>query len=366
MVIEHAIESAGLREIRDKILAGQRLSAEDGLYLYQCPDINALGHLANMVRERLNGSRVFWVRNVHINYTNICANQCLFCAFHARADGPEPYVLSPEDVQSRLMACGEEPLGEVHVVGGVNPQLSYGYYLNLIRTVKETRPEARVKAFTMVELAQICNVAAKPLPAVLKDLKRAGLDCCPGGGAEVFSERLHARLFPRKISGDQWMDVARGVHRAGLPTNATMLYGHLETPQEKVEHLLRLRQLQDETNGFLAFVPLAFHPENTQLAHIPPRTGLQDLREIAVSRLMLDNFPHIKAYWVMLSPEVAQIALWWGADDVDGTIVKEEIAHQAGARTPPGLTCEKLIERIAEAGRRPVQRDGLYNEVRDG
>lgn len=366
MAIEHAIEAEGLAGIRDKILAGQRLSAEDGLRLYQSADINALGHLANMVRERLHGNRVWWVRNVHINYTNICANKCLFCAFHARAGGPEPYVLSPDEVRTRLRACGDEPLGEVHVVGGVNPQLPYDYYLNLVRTVKETRPEACVKAFTMVELAQIREVAGKPLPAVLNDLKQAGLDCCPGGGAEVFSERLRAELFPRKLSGDQWMHIARQVHEAGIPTNATMLYGHLESPQEKVEHLIRLRQLQDETHGFLAFVPLVFHPENTQLAHLPSCTGLQDLREIAVSRLMLDNFAHIKAYWVMLSPEVAQIALWWGADDVDGTIVKEEIVHQAGARTPAGLTCDELIRRITEAGRKPVQRDALYNEVRDG
>jgi aminodeoxyfutalosine synthase len=366
MLRRRPLESAGLADIRDKVLVGERLSSEDGARLYACEDINALGHLANFVRERLHGDRTYFVRNIHLNYTNVCASRCLFCAFHAKEGGAEPYVLTPDDLRSRLEEFPWGPLREVHIVGGVNPDLPYSYYLDLLRSAKQAQPQAHVKAFTMVELAQIRRAAGKPMATVLKELKQAGLDCCPGGGAEVFSARVRAALFPRKPTANRWLQIARIAHRVGVPGNATMLYGHIETPKEKVQHLIRLRALQDETHGFQAFVPLAFHPEKTGLAHLPAPTGLQDLREIAVARLMLDNFPHIKAYWVMLSVEVAQVALWYGADDVDGTIVQEQIAHSAGARTPAGLRREELIRRILEAGRRPVERDGLYREVEDG
>jgi len=356
----------GLEDIHAKVLAGERLSFSDGVRLYRS-GLSAVGYLANIVRERLNGSRAYYIRNQHINYTNVCNKHCKFCYFakNPKEGGPEPYTLSLDEVRAALRRYRDVPITEVHMVGGINPRLPYSYYLDLLRTVQDERPGVHIKAFTAVELVEIARVARKPLVEVLEELKAAGLASVPGGGAEVLSERVHAALHPKKLSGAQWMQVAREVAAAGLPQYATMLYGHIETLEERVDHLVRLRELQDETGHFLAFTPLAFHPEGTYLEHLPPPTGRDDLRNLAVARLMLDNFPHIKSFWIMNTPQISQVSLWYGADDIDGTIHEYEITYAEGefGNKRQVLTRHQLIRNIVEAGRIPVERDSLYREV---
>ncbi|HKY31492.1 MAG TPA: aminofutalosine synthase MqnE [Candidatus Polarisedimenticolia bacterium] len=361
--MQAAMARAGLEDIQRKVLEGQRLSGDDGLRLYACPDLNVLGHLANTVRERRHGDVCWYVRNQHINYTNVCNKDCKFCAFYVRPGDPAGYTLSVEDVRRRVEEQIHEPITEVHMVAGINPRLPYEYYLDIIRAVKSVRPEVMVKAYTMIEIAEIVRVARKPLEQVWADLKEAGLGSLPGGGAEVLSDRVHDALFRLKQTPAEWLDMARSAHRAGLRSNATMLYGHVETPAERVEHFLKLREVQDETGGFLTFIPLAFHPENTEMPEHPPTTGIDDLKQIAIARLMLDNFEHVKSFWIMVSPAISQTSLWYGADDIDGTIIREEITHAAGARTPQALTRTELVGLIREAGRRPVERDALYRPV---
>ncbi|MBI3449314.1 MAG: aminofutalosine synthase MqnE [Acidobacteria bacterium] len=362
-LFEPALDRAGLSSIYRKVLDGTRLTGDDGLALSACHDVNALGYMANLVRERKSGNLCYFVRNQHINYTNICNKDCSFCAFYVRAKDPSGYVLWPDDVRQRVLEQMEEPVTEIHMVAGINPRLPYEYYLDIVRAVKETRPAVTVKAFTMIELAEIARVARKPREEVFADLKAAGLGSLPGGGAEVLSDRVHREIFPLKLSPAEWLDWARAAHLAGLRSNATMLYGHIETAAERVEHLLKLRDLQDETNGFLTFIPLAFHPENTEMAQLPPTSGLLDLKQIAISRLMLDNFEHVKSFWIMVTPPVSQLTLWYGADDIDGTILREEITHAAGARTPQALTRNELVDLVKEAGREPVERDPLYRII---
>jgi aminodeoxyfutalosine synthase len=361
--LRRRIGRAGLDDLLGKVEGGERLTVEDGCRLYRHPDLTAVGALADRVRERLHGDRVYWVRNQHINYTNVCNKGCRFCAFQARPKDPRGYVLDPEQVRERVREHLDRPIREIHMVAGINPRLPYSYYLDILQAVRELRPEVQIKAFTMIELDQIARVARRPLAEVLPELKAAGLAAVPGGGAEVFADDVHEELFRAKLDSTQWMEVARAVHAAGIPSNATLLYGIGESVEDKARHLARLRELQDETGGILAFIPLAFHPYGTEMDHLPPPTGVQDLREIALARLMLDNVPHVKAYWIMLSPEVAQIALWYGASDVDGTVLREEIVHEAGAETPQALTHEGLMGLIREAGRTPVERDALYGEV---
>ena len=361
--MQAAITRAGLEEIHRKVEDGTRLTGDDGLRLYACHDINALGYLANIVRERKNGNRCYYVRNLHINYTNVCNKDCKFCAFYVRLNDPAGYTLSPEDVRRRVEEQIHEPITEIHMVAGINPRLPYEYYLDIIRAVKSVRPDVMVKAYTMIEIAEIVRVARKPLEEVWADLKEAGLGSLPGGGAEVLSDRVHHELFRLKQTPAEWLEMARSAHRAGLRSNATMLYGHIETHAERVEHLLKLRQVQDETGGFLTYIPLAFHPENTEMADLPGTTGLDDLKQLAIARLMLDNFDHIKSFWIMVSPQISQVSLWYGADDIDGTIIREEITHAAGARTPQGLTQAQLTAMIRETGRVPVERDPLYRPV---
>jgi aminodeoxyfutalosine synthase len=269
--------------------------------------------------------------------------------------------MSIEDVRAKLRQYRHLPIREVHMVAGINPKLPYQYYVDLVRAVKEERPERHVKAFTMVELVEIARVGKKSVAEVLADLKEAGLGSLPGGGAEVFSDRVRQEIFPLKIGRREWQEIARTAHGMGLKSNATMLYGHLETVEEKVDHLIQLRELQDETGGFMTFIPLAFHPLNTEMDDLPMTTGSEDLRHLALGRLLLDNFPHVKAFWIMISPPVSQVSLWYGADDVDGTIVEEKITHAAGARTVMELTQSELIAMILEAGRIPVERDTVYN-----
>lgn len=361
-VLERA-RTAGLGAIGEKVLAGERLTRADGLALYHTDAIHVLGELANLVRERLHGDLAYFNVNQHVNYTNYCNKFCQFCSFDRLPGQEGAYCLTPEQVGEKIRAQLHEPVTEVHMVAGVWPKIPYEYYLDIVRAAKEARPEIHVKAFTMVELDQIRKVAKKPFEEVLVELREAGLGSCPGGGAEIFADRVHREGYSMKIDGNEWLDLARSVHRAGLRTNCTMLHGHIETPEERVDHLDRLRTLQDETNGFQTYIPLSFHPENNEWSHLPGPTALDELREIAIGRLMLDNIPHVKAYWIMLSIPVAQLALSWGADDVDGTVVEEHIYHDAGAETPQQVMREELVQWITEAGRIPVERDTLYNVV---
>lgn len=359
------IEAAGLTKIYDKVMAEERLSGEDALALYQNPDLNAVGWLANIVRERKSGDLTYYVRNQHINYTNVCNKGCKFCAFYAQKGGPDPYTMSIEEVQNRLRMHLDVPIKEVHMVAGINPKLPYQYYLDLLRAVKAVRPGVHIKAFTCVEIAEIQRQANKPLPEVFAELREAGLDSLPGGGIEILSERVHMELFGRKLSGDQWMEISKAAAEAGLTQYATMLYGHIETLPERVEHLVKMRALQDETGHFVTFTPLSFHPEGTQLADLPHPTGDGDLRNIAISRLMLDNFAHVKTFWIMNTPQVSQLAQWYGADDLDGTIHEYEITYKDGEQgnKQQVLTRPQLVELIVEAGRIPVERDSFYNQV---
>ncbi len=362
-IFEQEIARAGLADIEAKIRANERLSADDGLRLYASPDLPALAYLANRVREQLHGDATYYVRNQHINYTNVCNKLCKFCSFYVKPKDERGYVLTPQQVQQRVLEYGDAPITEIHMVGGVNPKLPYSYYLEVLQAMKEARPAAHLKAFTMIELAQIQRAAKKPLEQVLADLKAAGLESLPGGGAEVFSERVHETLFWTKSDSDDWLRIAATAHKAGLPTNATMLYGHVENTEEKVYHLTRLRDVQDETGGFLAYVPLSFHPERTEIDHLPGPTGALDLKEIAIGRLMLDNFPHVKTFWIMNTIEISQVALWYGANDIDGTIMDYEITRRSFEETQQRLTQQQLLDRIVEAGRKPVERDSLYSIV---
>jgi aminodeoxyfutalosine synthase len=359
------IEAAGLTAIYDKVMAGERLSYDDGLTLWLNPNLNAVGSLANIVRERMNGNTTYYVRNQHINYTNVCNKGCKFCAFYAQKGGPDPYTMSIDEVQNRLRMHLDVPIKEVHMVAGINPKLPYQYYLDLLRAVKQVRPGVHIKAFTCVEIAEIWRQADKPIDEVFADLREAGLDSLPGGGIEILSDRVHMELFGRKLSGDQWIEISKAAAHAGLTQYATMLYGHIETVPERIEHLVKMRALQDETGHFVTFTPLSFHPEGTQLADLPHPTGDGDLRAIAVSRLMLDNFAHIKTFWIMNTPQVSQLAQWYGADDLDGTIHEYEITYKDGEQgnKKQVLTRPQLVDLIIEAGRTPVERDSFYNEV---
>lgn len=352
---------AGLGVQAEKVLAGERLSCADGVELYEARDIHALGALANHVREDKHGDVAYFNVNQHVNYTNLCNKLCRFCAFQRLPGQAGAYVWSPEECAEKVREQLDEPVTEVHIVGGVWPKLGYDYYLDVLRAVKAARPEIHIKAFTMVELDQIAKVAGKPLEQVLPELVEAGLGSIPGGGAEVFSERVRGETYHLKISGDEWIETARTVHTAGLKSNCTMLHGHIESPAERVEHLDRLRRLQDETGGFQTYIPLSFHPDNSEMADVPGPTALDELREIAVARLLLDNIPHIKAYWILMDVPIAQLCLSFGADDVDGTVVEEKIYHDAGATTPQRVQREELVRWIQDAGRVPVERDTLYN-----
>ena len=365
MIYDDLIDRAGLGAIRDKVLAGERLGVDEGLRLYACDELPVLGYLANIVRERLNGAATYYVRNQHINYTNVCNKLCKFCSFYVKPKDERGYVLSPDQVAARVAAYAEAPITEIHMVGGVNPKLPYEYYLDVLRAMKEARPAAHLKAFTMIEIAQIQRIAKKPLDEIFADMKAAGLESLPGGGAEVFSDRVQGDLFWTKADSEQWLEIAARAHRAGLPTNATMLYGHIENAEEKAYHLARLREVQDETGGFLCYIPLSFHPERTELEDLPGPTGCLDLKELAIGRLMLDNFPHVKTFWIMNTIEISQTALWYGADDIDGTVMDYEITRKSFEATRQRLTQAELLDRIVEAGRKPVERDSLYNVVAD-
>lgn len=352
-----------LNEIKEKILANKRLDFEDGLLLYKSRDLIGIGRLADYVRRKRHGDRAYYVYNQHLNYTNVCLNRCLFCAYARDEKEKDAFTLSIEDVMTKLTQRIDEPIRELHVVGGLNPSLSFEYYISLIKTIKKVRPNATIKAFTAVEIDYLSKISNTSVDETIAALKGAGLSMMPGGGAEVMSDRVREKLFPRKIKSNRWLEIMEAVHREGLTSNATMLYGHIETIEERVHHLIRLRKLQDKTKGFSAFIPLAFHSKNTKLSQIPDTTAFDDLKSIAVARLMLDNFEHIKAYWVMIGEKLAQVALSFGADDLDGTIIEEKITHMAGAKSAKGLTRAQMEHLISSAGFVPTERDSFYNPV---
>ncbi len=363
--MDSMVKDAGLGDILDKIRAGERLSFDDGRRLYACPDILAVGYLANIVRQRLNGNNAYFIYNQHVNYSNICTNLCKFCAFGKDKESPQAYEMSVEEVKEKIRQRLHEPISEVHVVGGIHPDLPYSYYLEMLRGIKEVRPEIHIQGFTCVEIAHLAELAGKSVHDTLVELQEAGLGSIPGGGAEVFSPRIREITCEKKLSGEGWLEVAQTAHRLGMQSNATMLYGHIETIDERLEHLDMLRRAQDETGGFMTFIPLAFHPKNTEMADLSRTSGIDDLRNVAVARCFLDNFPHIKGYWVMIGPKLAQVALSFGADDMDGTVKEELITHMAGGETSGVMADTDLIRLIREAGRKPVERDTLYNVVRE-
>jgi aminodeoxyfutalosine synthase len=356
-------DDARLRPIAEKVLANERLDFNDGVALYRSGDVLAVGWLANHVRERLHGNIAYFNVNRHINPTNVCVAACRLCAFGRRKDGEGAYTMALEEAWQTAASGYSEAVTEFHIVGGLHPDLPFQYFLDLVSGLKQRFPQVHIKAFTMVEVAYLARRAKLTIAETLIKMKDAGVDSMPGGGAEIFSDRIRHIICDHKIDGDEWLETARTAHKLGLRSNATMLYGHVENDEDRVDHMLRLRAVQDDTGGFQTFIPLAFHPANTALDHLPTTTGLTDIRQIAVSRLLLDNFAHIKAYWQMMTAKIAQISLRFGADDIDGTVVEEKIYHDAGATTPQGMRRSELIRLIREAGREPVERDTLYRNV---
>ena len=361
-----------LRTITEKITAGERISFDEGLFLDREVDVLTLGRLANIVRERKNGVLAFYNTNVHLNPTNVCVYRCVFCAFRADLRAEKAYAVDDDLIRERVHEATAAGATEIHVVGGLHHQKKFDWYLNVIRVIRETSPRLHIKAWTPVEINWFSYLTKKTFNWVLQEMIDAGLGSLPGGGAEIFDPEVRRQLCEHKSDADTWFAVHRAAHELGLRTNATMLYGHIEQAKHRVDHLCRLREHQDQfgrggSAGFQTFIPLAFHPDNTGLSHIPKPTGRMDLKMIALSRILLDNFDHIKAYWIMLGQQIAQIALSFGADDIDGTVVHELIYHDAGAKTPQGLSVEELHRLIREAGREPVERDTLYRRViRDG
>ena len=360
---ELTITDQGLKPIAQKVLAGERLSMEDGIALYRSPDLLAVGWLANHVREKRHGNITYYNINRHINPTNVCVAHCKLCAFGRDPNATGAYTFALEEIYQRAEQGVREGATEFHIVGGLHPDLTFDHYLEMVRGLKQRCPTVHIKAFTMVEVHYFSRIAKLSIEEVLRKMKEAGVDSCPGGGAEIFHPRVRKIICDHKTSGQMWLNTAKKAHEAGLRSNATMLYGHVETEEERVDHLIKLRELQDETHGFVTFIPLAFHPDNTALSHIPKPTGYDDLRNIAVARLLLDNFEHIKAYWIMLSPSMAQIAQRFGANDLDGTVAEEKIYHDAGAKTSEFTPHAELERLIRAAGRVPVERDTQYRPV---
>jgi aminodeoxyfutalosine synthase len=354
---------ARIEPIAQKVFAGERLSFDDGVALYGTGDVLALGWLANHVRERMHGDVTYFNVNRHINPTNVCVAACRLCAFGRKKGDPAGYTMALEEAWETAASGYSEAVTEFHIVGGLHPDLPFEYFLDLVSGLKERFPKVHIKAFTMVEVAFLARRAKLSIEDTLIKMREAGVDSMPGGGAEIFASRVRSIICDHKIDGSEWLNTARLAHKLGFRSNATMLYGHIENDEDRVDHLIKLREVQDETGGFQTFIPLAFHPENTALDHLPVTTGLTDIRQIAVSRLLLDNFAHIKAYWQMLTPKIAQIALRFGADDLDGTVIEEKIYHDAGATTPQGMTRKELCRLITDAGRVPVERDTLYHNV---
>jgi aminodeoxyfutalosine synthase len=353
--------------ITEKVDNGERISDADALFLFGFPELLEIGELAARVNREKNGDRVFFNVNRHINHTNICVNRCAFCAFSKTAEEPGAYVHNLHEIETRAREALLQGATEIHIVGGLHPDLPFEFYLAMLRQVKSVSPALHIKAFTAVEIDYLARIAGCTIPEVLTALKGAGLDSLPGGGAEIFSEQVRQVLCPEKISGERWLEIMEEVHRAALKSNATMLYGHLESHGDRVDHMGRLRNLQDRTGGFQVFIPLVFQPENTPLKIVRKTghgCGVDDLKTLAIARIYLDNFANIKAYWVMLGEKIAQVSLAFGVNDLDGTVVEERIGHDAGASSPQAMGKDDIVTMIRKAGRIPVERDTLYNELR--
>ncbi|MDR1989722.1 MAG: aminofutalosine synthase MqnE [Acidobacteriaceae bacterium] len=358
------IQSAGLGDIEQKVAAGERLTFADGVRLFDTPDLLAVGALANLERERRHGARTYYNYNIRLEATNVCTASCLFCSFARLKPGdPGAYTMSLEQAWEKLRSRSHQPLTEIHVVNGLHPDLPFSYYTDLLDGFKKIRPDIHLKCFTAVEIAFFADLYGMTDEQVLRELMKAGLDSLPGGGAEIFAERVRKKISQGKCGADRYLDIHRLAHQLGMRSNVTMLYGHIETNDERIDHMLRVRALQDETGGFQAFIPLAFHPDNNQMRKLPAPTAADTLRVHAVARLMLDNVAHIKAFWVATGVDVAQAALWFGADDLDGTVQEERIYHMAGSSTPETMTTKQIQRLIAAAGRQPLERDTLYNIV---
>jgi aminodeoxyfutalosine synthase len=345
------------------VQSGERLSFDDGMALSLSNDLTAIGELANEVRERWNGNYTYYNVNTHLNATNICLYRCIFCAFRADLKSPKGYVMSDGEIGDRAAEAHARGATEIHIVGGLHHTMPFDWYVNVIRVVHQAAPELHIKAYTAVELNWFKELTGLAYRDILQTLIDAGLGSLPGGGAEIFHPEVRDKICEHKADAAEWIEIHRTAHSMGLHSNATMLYGHIERPEHRIDHLIRLRELQDKTRGFQTFIPLAFHPENTKLDYIKKPSGLMDLKTIAISRLMLDNFPHIKAYWIMLGIKTAQIAQSFGSDDLDGTVVHEKIYHDAGAQTPQELAVSEIEALIRETGREPIERDTLYHRV---
>lgn len=353
-----------IAEIRDKVYSGTRLSFDDGIALDRHADLFTLGELANFVREKKNQNFTYYNVNTHLNPTNVCVYRCTFCSFRADLKSPSGYVMTDEQILARAREATDRGCTELHIVGGLHHQLPYDWYLAIIRSIRREFPDLHLKAWTAVEWDWFERLTKRPTKDLLAEMKEAGLGSLPGGGAEIFHPEVRSKICDYKADADQWLRVHREWHELGGKSNATMLYGHIERPEHRIDHLVRLRELQDITGGFQTFIPLAFHPQNNPLGQgLTKPSGLMDLKVMAVARLMLDNFPHVKAYWQMLGVKIAQAAQSYGADDIDGTVVHETIYHAAGSDSPQELSVADLRRLIEEAGRVPVERDTLYNEV---
>ncbi|MHC4730096.1 MAG: aminofutalosine synthase MqnE [Planctomycetota bacterium] len=363
-MIPAVFRKSGIRDLLDKAVAGERFSREDGVRLFLTDDLAALGWAANLVRERRHGDVTYYLKNRHINYSNICKYDCMFCSFFRSSKEEEgAWEWSVDEVLEHVAPYKDSGLREFHIVGGVHPDLPFSYYTDMLVALKREHPGVALKAFTAIEIAYFAELTSMSLREVLETLQEAGLDMIPGGGAEVFADRVRYKVCREKADADRWFEVHETAHALGIPTNATLLYGHIETVEERVDHILRLREMQEQTEGLKSYIPLAFHPKSNRLEKLGAPTGADAIRNVAVGRLLLDNVDHVKAYWIMLGIKVAQLALAWGADDLDGTVTWERIYHMAGAQTPEGMTEERLQQVIREAGRIPVERDAFYNSV---
>ncbi|OEH85908.1 aminofutalosine synthase MqnE [Desulfuribacillus stibiiarsenatis] len=365
--MEIITEQNNLYDIWQKVKNGIRLTKEDGLRLFASKDLLEIGYMANFVREKKHKDNAFFIVNRHINHTNICVTRCKLCAFGVDKEDITSYTMTLEEIEKRAKESMKANITELHIVGGLNPELSLEFYEEMLQRLSKIMPTVHLQAFTAVEIHYYAQENQLTIAEVLSRLKNAGLGSLPGGGAEVFAKRVRDKICPEKISGEQWLEVHRTAHQLGMRSNATLLYGHVETYEERVDHFIKLRELQDETGGFLTFIPLAFHPKNTELSGelvgLSRTTGIEDLKMLAISRLMLDNFDHIKAFWIMVGPKIAQISLRFGVDDIDGTIIEERITHAAGGETEQGLSKADIVKMIKDAGRKPIERDTLYNIV---
>lgn len=351
-------------KIREKIDRKERITDAEAVALFASNDLLAIGELAAMVNHRKNGDRVYFNVNRHINYTNLCVNQCIFCAFSKEEGEEGGYTLALDQIRDKAREAVAAGATEIHSVGGLHPSLPFEFYLDMLKAIKEVSPSLHIKAFTAVEIDYFARISGLDISNVIEELKKAGLGSMPGGGAEILGQEVRDKICPEKISGQRWLEVTEQVHNCGLKTNSTMLFGHLENHADRVDHLRLLRELQDRTGGFQSFIPLAFQPDNTRVPGAKGVSGVDALKTLAISRIYLDNFKHVKAYWVMLGLKVAQVALCFGVNDLDGTVIEEQIGHDAGADSPQVVTKDRIIGLIRKAGKIPVERDTLYNELK--